>query len=130
MKLSIVTFALFATGVASAADKKSLRSSNTNNGKSVVESSDMQASIILGGVQGQPTKADLDIIGKAFVSSYNDAHWEADHAMLGNHATESVGWTCRCKFLFVFVDFFHLVFAFEFSFLSSHLFTDFYLRSS
>jgi hypothetical protein len=101
MKLSIATIAFF-VGVVSASNNnnnnnKSLRASN-NGKETVVESSDMQASVILGGVKGEPSAADLDVIGKAFVATYNDAHWEADHAMLGNHATESVGWTCRCKY--------------------------------
>jgi hypothetical protein len=58
-------------------------------------SSALETKVSLKGVSGEPSKADLDFLGKALVASYNNVHWEAGHFLTGEHSTEFVGQLCK-----------------------------------
>jgi hypothetical protein len=69
----------------------------------VVQETILEAKVILSQQQGQQvdnwwnnykpvvtaTNNDMDIIGKAFITSYNNVHWRADHIISGSHVIES-----------------------------------------
>jgi hypothetical protein len=81
MKISFIApFALAATASAS-----SLRKNGSTNSGAI------QTKVALKGVSGNPSKADMDFIGKALISSYNHVHWQAGHFLTGQHSTEFVG---------------------------------------
>ena len=58
---------------------------NLRAGGATMKKSDdlLESEVILHGVVGEPTANDLDIIGQALVSSYNDKNWELGHFMTG-----------------------------------------------
>lgn len=82
MKFStFVTLSLFAAA-ANAYSFSGLRGQSENENK--VSADDLlETEVILHGVIGEPTANDLDVIGSALVSSYNDANWELGHYMTG-----------------------------------------------
>jgi len=85
MKLSIAVLIL---ALASAQGTSSLRAAVANN-----DNSDriLGSEVILQGTVGEPTAEDMEFIGKALVSSYNNVHWEAGHFMTGDHAVDFKG---------------------------------------
>jgi hypothetical protein len=85
MKFSIALIALVPATMAA-----SLRSQAAGSyGKSSI--STLTSIVALKGVTGDATTDDMDFIGKALITSYNDVHWEAGHVLNGQHTTVFVG---------------------------------------
>ena len=82
MKLYIVMLTA-ATGFVTNGNAASLRATVSKPLPNAVKTQ-----VFLQGVIGSPSDADLGILGKALVTSYNDAHWQADHFLAGDYAIE------------------------------------------
>ena len=71
MKFAFATMSLLAVvAQAAAANLRSPKSASL-----------LESEVILHGVVGEPSPTDLDIIGQALVTSYNDYYWELGHFM-------------------------------------------------
>eukprot|EP00531_Pseudo-nitzschia_arenysensis_P015560 CAMPEP_0116133100 /NCGR_PEP_ID=MMETSP0329-20121206/9921_1 /TAXON_ID=697910 /ORGANISM="Pseudo-nitzschia arenysensis, Strain B593" /LENGTH=347 /DNA_ID=CAMNT_0003627699 /DNA_START=275 /DNA_END=1318 /DNA_ORIENTATION=- len=82
MKLALATLSL----VFAAANAASLRvqkavADSLNETNEAINKKHLNSKIVLQGTTGEPTTEDMEFIGKALVSSYNDVHWEVGHFM-------------------------------------------------
>jgi len=83
MNFSLAILSFFATASVQGASLRAV--ANNNNGKI------LDSEVILKGTVGEPTTEDMEFIGKAFVASYNNVHWEVGHYMTGSHAVDFKG---------------------------------------
>jgi hypothetical protein len=85
MKLSLATLSLAFVSVQASSLRLQKAVAKNNNDRL------LDSEVILKGTIGEPTAEDMEFIGKAFVASYNDVHWEVGHYMTGAHAVDFKG---------------------------------------
>ena len=84
MKLTLATLSLaFAAANAASLRVQNAVADKVQEGNDQANQKHLSSKIVLQGTTGEPTKEDMEFIGKALVSSYNDVHWEAGHFMNG-----------------------------------------------
>ena len=96
MKVFAVLSFLSLASVASIGNAANLRSNDTANIVVAPSASarSLETKVKLEGVNGEPSSIDLNILGRALVSSYNDLHWEAGRYLSTGHSAELVGQSC------------------------------------
>lgn len=89
MKFTLATLSLAFAAANAASLRVQKAVADSLNQANEANQKHLNSKIVLQGTTGEPTTEDMEFIGKALVSSYNDVHWEVGHFMTGADAVVS-----------------------------------------